>query len=100
MIGYITSKLNAIEIRKRLLSNLKERFQTEFWFLVTSTEGKTLIYSPKNDLFDELTQNVSDHLQLGKIFSAKDSNELEFLMKNGSFFAGVQFNHPSVSEKI
>lgn len=61
--------------------------------------GRNVLYSPKNDVFDKIMQDVAGYLDLINVVGVKDSNELKFELQNRSsiFNAGVEFNHPSVS---
>lgn len=59
-----------------------------------------LVYSPKNQYFEDLLTEASLSLKLGGVIGVKGQNELEAAMVANPSLAGVQFEHPAVNKYI
>lgn len=61
-----------------------------------------LVYSPKNQYFEDLLTNASRSFRprLGGVIGVKGQNELEAAMVANPSVAGVQFEHPAVNKYI
>lgn len=66
-------------------------------FELTDRLDWKLVYSPKNDLLDQVVGNVTEFLSLDGYIAAENSSELKTIFLNNHTVAGIQFHHPAVN---
>lgn len=75
-----------------------------FGFVFSDTNGNhdihigewRLVYSPENQVFEHLLGHVVSGLNFSGVYGVKTSEEVEKLMLEQEFVAGVVFNHSAV----
>lgn len=59
-----------------------------------------LVFSPDNPVFEKLLKDIAVKLDLDGVHGVSSSVEVERLMIEREFLAGVVFNHPAVTLHI
>lgn len=57
-----------------------------------------LVYFPKNVALEKLLIKTVEILELDGVISVSSSEQIEDYVLNRGFFAGIEFNHPDVSD--
>lgn len=52
-----------------------------------------LVYSPQNDIFEDLLTPVMTFLNLDGLHAVNGTKELEYAMYHKKFVAGIEFDH-------
>lgn len=57
-----------------------------------------LVFSPNNPVLEKLLKDITDKLNLDGVHGVSSSEEVERLMIEREFLAGVVFNHSAVKQ--
>lgn len=59
-----------------------------------------LVFSPKNEIFENLVAAAGDALGLDGVLGVDNENDIEAVITNRKFVAGINFEHSAVRFKI